>query len=1344
MRPLRLEFEGLHSYREKAVIDFRPLTRAGLFGIFGPTGSGKSTILDAITLALYGTVVRAERGTSGILNVDADGLAVAFDFALAGTAYRVERRYRRPSGRGERIDGERKEAGDGASFGLKNESARLLRLKGPAPEEAVPLEVLAEKPREVDRAVVRLIGLTVDDFTRAVVLPQGRFHEFLTLKGKDRREMLERILNLERYGKALYDRVNARARALESEREVKAAERTGLGDASREALEAAKAAYARAEAERAAAEGRLQALRAEVEALRKVRELQDKEAELEAALRRHRARAPEIEAMREALRRAEAAAHLRPYAEALVREADRLQAAFRVREAARAKAVEAASRLEQAEADLTARRERAEALRPDLLRQAERYRTAEARAARLLALEAEIAEEKRKRDLAAAETAAHERTLMRLKAEEAAKKERIRALKAEVERLALPEERRKRLDDAWQAAERLRQAEEAAEAGSTRAAEAREAAAREIGAAASSFERLARAVSDGRARVAAAEGRLAVAASLLADALPKLSAALEKAEEVVRLRQKAAERDGFIRELASHLVDGIPCPVCGSSHHPAPAHLRPEAAHEAGATAAFAAEVGELGKAWLVVRSTLQARSEALSASRAAVADRLTSAEKSLAEGRRLLATGPISSDGGATALEPAAAPDPASSGAPGAAPNLAPEAVPEALAESTEDLAEAAATAIPEAEKGATPETFGDRPGTPDGRGGAAARAEAAVRAALSAVERLAPDPAAPFGPDEAPSLNPGAASSLGPEATGQLTGEAPGAAGADALRGVDGRKFRTTEREAPDAAGADALRELRAAVEALGAFAEDLDAARRGLEAFVRTLDAQEKACALRLEAARRARDEAARAEEEAREKAQARKAAAEAYAARFPDLPWSDVDRLREAAFRQAREAEAHRQALEQAMVELEQLRKAQTEAQAVLEAAGAALARHEAELRAREVQAGELKRELAVLTGGRPPEGLRQAVEAELKALDEAVRRAEAAAAAAREAHRAAEKELSSAESALQETRHRLEQAKAAWDSVRPEFEAIDAGFADPKAALQAVRDEREMAFLRHELDGYAREGAALEARRAEAAAALEAAFRDAQPAAVLRETLFPAGTSPAVPGGRLPSAVFEAAEAALREQEVAVQRATERVGEAAEKLAALQARHARYLALTAELERLEKAVVLHKQLLKALEGRAFVEYLAREELVALSRAASERLQGLTGGRLSLEVDSESNFVVRDYLRGGRLRPVSSLSGGETFLASLALALALSYAVQLKGTDPLEFFFLDEGFGTLDPEALEVVIGTLMRLSSERMAVGVITHVPAFRERIPHRLIVEPADESRGSRVRFEVM
>ncbi|CAM3567206.1 AAA family ATPase [Hydrogenibacillus schlegelii] len=1320
MRPLRLEFEGLHSYREKAVIDFRPLTRAGLFGIFGPTGSGKSTILDAITLALYGTVVRAERGTSGILNVDADGLAVAFDFALAGTAYRVERRYRRPSGRGERLDGERKEAGDGASFGLKNESARLLRLKGPAPEEAVPLEVLAEKPREVDRAVVRLIGLTGDDFTRAVVLPQGRFHEFLTLKGKDRREMLERILNLERYGKALYDRVNARARALESEREVKAAERTGLGDASREALEAAKAAHARAEAERAAAEGRLQALRAEVEALRKVRELQDKEAELEAALRRHRARAPEIEAMREALRRAEAAAHLRPYAEALVREADRLQAVFRVREAARAKAVEAASRLEQAEADLTARRERAEALRPDLLRQAERYRTAEARAARLLALEAEIAEEKRKRDLAAAETAAHERTLMRLKAEEAAKKERIRALKAEVERLTLPEERRKRLDDAWQAAERLRQAEEAAETGSTRAAEAREAAAREIGAAASSFERLARTVSDGRARVAAAKGRLAVAASLLADALPKLSAALEKAEEVVRLRQKAAERDGFIRELASHLVDGIPCPVCGSSHHPAPAHLRPEAAHGAGATAAFAAEVGELGKAWLVVRSTLQARSEALSASRAAVADRLTSAEKSLAEGRRLLATGPISSDGGATALESGAAPDPASSGAPGAAPNLAPEAVPEALAESTEDLAEAAATAIPEAEKGATPETFGDRPGTPDGRGGAAARAEAAVRAALSAVERLAPDPAAPFGPDEAPTLNPGAASSLGPEATGQLTGEAPGVAGADALR------------------------ELRAAVEALGAFAEDLETARRGLEAFVRTLDAQDKAFALRLEAARRARDEAARAEEEAREKAQARKAAAEAYAARFPDLPWSDVDRLREAAFRQAREAEAYRQALEQAMVELEQLRKAQTEAQAVLEAAGAALARHEAELRAREVQAGELKRELAVLTGGRPPEGLRQAVEAELKALDEAVRRAEAAAAAAREAHRAAEKELSSAESALQETRHRLEQAKAAWDSVRPEYEAIDAGFADPKAALQAVRDEREMAFLRHELDGYAREGAALEARRAEAAAALEAAFRDAQPAAVLRETLFPAGTSPAVSGGRLPSAVFEAAEAALREQEVAVQRATERVGEAAEKLAALQARHARYLALTAELERLEKAVVLHKQLLKALEGRAFVEYLAREELVALSRAASERLQGLTGGRLSLEVDSESNFVVRDYLRGGRLRPVSSLSGGETFLASLALALALSYAVQLKGTDPLEFFFLDEGFGTLDPEALEVVIGTLMRLSSERMAVGVITHVPAFRERIPHRLIVEPADESRGSRVRFEVM
>ena len=67
MKPVSLEFSGIHSYRERQKIDFEELGCFGLFGIFGPTGSGKSSILDAITLALFGAVDRAPRKTYGCL-----------------------------------------------------------------------------------------------------------------------------------------------------------------------------------------------------------------------------------------------------------------------------------------------------------------------------------------------------------------------------------------------------------------------------------------------------------------------------------------------------------------------------------------------------------------------------------------------------------------------------------------------------------------------------------------------------------------------------------------------------------------------------------------------------------------------------------------------------------------------------------------------------------------------------------------------------------------------------------------------------------------------------------------------------------------------------------------------------------------------------------------------------------------------------------------------------------------------------------------------------------------------------------------------------------------------------
>ena len=108
-------------------------------------------------------------------------------------------------------------------------------------------------------------------------------------------------------------------------------------------------------------------------------------------------------------------------------------------------------------------------------------------------------------------------------------------------------------------------------------------------------------------------------------------------------------------------------------------------------------------------------------------------------------------------------------------------------------------------------------------------------------------------------------------------------------------------------------------------------------------------------------------------------------------------------------------------------------------------------------------------------------------------------------------------------------------------------------------------------------------------------------------------------------------------------------------------------------------------------------------------------------------------------------GGVRRPVSTLSGGETFLTSLALALALSAQIQLRGQYPLQFFFLDEGFGTLDPELLETVITALERLHNDKLTVGIISHVPELRSRLPRKLIVRPAEEAgAGSQLEVESM
>jgi exonuclease SbcC len=177
---------------------------------------------------------------------------------------------------------------------------------------------------------------------------------------------------------------------------------------------------------------------------------------------------------------------------------------------------------------------------------------------------------------------------------------------------------------------------------------------------------------------------------------------------------------------------------------------------------------------------------------------------------------------------------------------------------------------------------------------------------------------------------------------------------------------------------------------------------------------------------------------------------------------------------------------------------------------------------------------------------------------------------------------------------------------------------------------------------------------------------------------------------------------------------------------------LEANQQRFQELEQLKSRLTKRRDLAATLGRLVSGRRFVEFLAEEYLADMAVEASRRLGALTGQRYALELGDRAEFVLRDDYAGGQRRPVTSLSGGETFLTSLALALALSSQLQLKGRYPLGFFFLDEGFGSLDGEKLEVVLQALEKMRLGARLVGVISHVAELRERIPIYLEVIPAE------------
>ncbi len=230
MRPVRLDLAGFAAFREPTTVDF---TDADFFALVGPTGSGKSTVLDAICFALYGTVPRwnDRRAIANALAPSANEARVRLIFESGGDRFAATRVVRR--------DGKGKVTTTHAGLEQLPPGFDVSKLDTGLAAEDIG-DVLAGTPAEMEEAVTATVGLPFDQFISCVILPQGQFAEFLHAKPAVRQQILVNLLGLHVYERI---REQATAKAVLAEAQLSATDRqvAAFADASDEAIAEAAA-----------------------------------------------------------------------------------------------------------------------------------------------------------------------------------------------------------------------------------------------------------------------------------------------------------------------------------------------------------------------------------------------------------------------------------------------------------------------------------------------------------------------------------------------------------------------------------------------------------------------------------------------------------------------------------------------------------------------------------------------------------------------------------------------------------------------------------------------------------------------------------------------------------------------------------------------------------------------------------------------------------------------------------------------------------------------------------------------------------------------------------------------